>query len=224
MLEAVDRANLFVVPLDDRRRWYRYHHLFGDMLRAHLADEQPDAVPELHRRASAWYEHNGERRDAIHHAFAARDFSRAADLVELAWPALRNRREENVLRGWLAALPDEVLHGRPVLSNAYAGVFLTLGEIDAVDARLRDAERWLEFPDAHAAEAAGMVVVDHNEFRTLPGSVALHRAGHALARGDLAETARHAQRARDLALEDDHLSRGGATALLGLAAWATGDL
>ena len=219
MLEALERANLFVVPLDDRRRWYRYHHLFADMLRAHLADEQPDHVPELHRRASAWYEQHGERPEAIRHALAARDFSCAADLVELAWPDLRNRREEQVLRGWLAALPDEVLEGRPVLCNAYAGVLLTIGELDGVDARLRDAERWLD-----STEREAMIIVDHHEFRTLPGSVALHRAGYALARGDLAATATHARRALDLALEDEHLTRGGATALLGLAAWATGDL
>jgi LuxR family transcriptional regulator, maltose regulon positive regulatory protein len=224
MLEALERGNLFVVPLDDRRRWYRYHHLFGDVLRAHLSDERPDDVAELHRRASGWYEQNGERPEAIHHALAARDFGHAADLVELAWPALRNRREENVLRGWFAALPDELLRGRPVLSNAYAGVLLVSGEFEGVDARLRDAERWLEISERRAADAAGMVVVDEDEFRSLPGSVALHRAGHALARGDLAETAKHARRARALAVEKDHLSRGGATALLGLAAWATGDL
>src|SRR6185295_15057102 len=75
MLEALDRGNLFLVPLDDRRRWYRYHHLFSDMLRARLLDEQPGLVPELHRRASHWYEQNGELSQAIGHALAAADFS-----------------------------------------------------------------------------------------------------------------------------------------------------
>ena len=91
MLEALDRANLFLVALDDRRQWYRYHHLFGDVLRAHLANEQPDQVAELHRRASAWYEQNAERPEAIRHALSAGDFGHAADLVELEWPALRSR-------------------------------------------------------------------------------------------------------------------------------------
>src|SRR5207249_7104600 len=86
MLEALERANLFVVPLDDRRRWYRYHHLFADVLRARLLDEHPEYVPELHRRASAWYERNGESSDAIRHALVAKDFHRAADLIELAMP------------------------------------------------------------------------------------------------------------------------------------------
>ena len=99
MLEALDRANLFLVPLDDRRRWYRYHHLFADVLRAHLLDEQPDEVPELHRRASDWYEQNGDRSEAIRHALAGGDFDRAADLIELAVPALRaGRQEATVLR------------------------------------------------------------------------------------------------------------------------------
>ena len=89
MLEALDRGNLFLVPLDDRRQWYRYHHLFADVLQARLLDEQPEDVPELHRRASDWYEQNGERSEAIRHALAGEDFERAADLVELAIPALR---------------------------------------------------------------------------------------------------------------------------------------
>ena len=107
MLEALDRGNLFLVPLDDRRRWYRYHHLFADVLQARLLDEQPGQVPDLHRRASAWYEQNGEPSEAIGHALAAGDFERAADLVELAIPAMRRTRQEATVRGWLEALPDE---------------------------------------------------------------------------------------------------------------------
>ena len=149
MLEALDRANLFLVPLDDRRQWYRYHHLFGDVLRAHLANEQPDQVVELHRRASAWYEQNAERPEAIRHALSAGDFGHAADLVELEWPALARARQEVTLRGWLDALPDELLRCRPVLSNAYAGMLLSSGELEGVDQRLRDAERWLDTGRGH---------------------------------------------------------------------------
>ena len=84
MLEAVERGNLFVVPLDDERRWYRYHHLFADVLQARLLAEQPDRALTLHQRASAWYERSGSPADAIRHALTAQDFERASGLVELA--------------------------------------------------------------------------------------------------------------------------------------------
>ena len=87
MLEALDRDNLFLVPLDDQRRWYRYHHLFADMLQARLLDELPGEAPELHRRASAWHEQDGDTTAAIEHALAAGDVERAAGLVEAALPA-----------------------------------------------------------------------------------------------------------------------------------------
>ena len=144
MLEALDRGNLFLVPLDDRRRWYRYHHLFADVLQARLLDEQPGQVPDLHRRASAWYQQNGEQSVAIGHALAAEDFGRAADLIERAIPAMRKTRQEATVHGWLKALPDEVVRVRPMLSFAVAGALLTGGEPEEVEVRLRDAERWLE--------------------------------------------------------------------------------
>jgi len=105
MLAALDRRNLFLVPLDDRRRWYRYHQLFADVLQARLLDEQPGQVPDLHRRASAWYQQNGEPSAAIGHALAAGDFGRAADLVELAIPAMRRSRQEATVRGTLSRFP-----------------------------------------------------------------------------------------------------------------------
>ncbi|HLZ26240.1 MAG TPA: LuxR C-terminal-related transcriptional regulator [Chloroflexota bacterium] len=227
MLEALERANLFVVPLDDRRRWYRYHHLFADVLRARLVDEYPDDVPELHRRASAWYERNGEASQAIRHALAANDFPRAADLIERAMPALSRNRQEAVVLRWLAQLPDEVVRVRPVLSALYGGALLASGQLEGVEARLRDAEWWLNTPADTAETRAAlqrMVVVDEQEFRRLPGSIAVWRAGLAQVLGHVDETEAYARRALELVPEDDLLGRGGAAALLGLATWARGDL
>ena len=228
MLEALDRGNLFLVPLDDRRRWYRYHQLFADVLHARLLDEQPGQVPDLHRRASAWYQQNGEPSEAIRHALAAGDFERAADLVELAIPAMRRTRQEATVRGWLEVLPDEVVRVRPVLSVHFAGALLARGELEGVEGRLRDAERWL---DAAAGAGAGsqapaaeMVVVDDEEFRRLPAGIEVYRAALALARGDVPGTVRHARRALDLSPEEDHLCRASAAGFLGLASWASGDL
>ncbi len=220
MLETLDRGNLFLVPLDDRRQWYRYHHLFADVLRARLLDEQPGLVPELHRRASTWYEQNGERSEAVRHAMAGDDFERAAALVELAIPWTRQQRQEATLRRWLEALPDEVIRVRPVLSNAYAGSRLVRSEIDGVEARLRDVERWLD-PNERSPE---MVVVDEDQFRALPAAIAVHRAGLARLLGDVSATVSYAERALDLVGPDDHAGRGAAKALLGLAHWTKGDL
>jgi LuxR family maltose regulon positive regulatory protein len=229
-LEALERGNFFVVPLDDKRHWYRYHHLFAEVLHMHLMAEQPDQVSTLHRRASEWYEHNGSASDAIRHALAAEDFERAAYLIELVVPAIQRSRQEATVTvlAWLKALPDDLVHFRPVLSVDYAFALLGGGELEAVESRLQDAERWLDttadMRERSESPAAGMVVVDEEEFRRLPGMIAIYRAALALALGDMPETAKNARRALDLAPQDDHLIRGGATALLGLAYWASGDL
>ena len=227
-LAALERRNLFLVPLDDRRRWYRYHQLFADVLHARLLDEQPEEVPDLHRRASGWYEQNGEPSEAIRHALAAGDFERAADLVELAIPAMRRNRQEAAVRDWLELLPDDVVRVRPVLSVGFAGTLLSVGELEGVEGRLRDAERWLDtttgIGQGTQAPSAEMVVVDDEEFRRLPAEIELYRAAQALARGDGPGTVRHARRALDLSPEEDHLGRASAAALMGLASWASGDL
>jgi LuxR family transcriptional regulator, maltose regulon positive regulatory protein len=228
ILEELERMNLFLVPLDDTRQWYRYHHLFADVLAAHLRAEQPNLVATLHRRASAWYEQHDSAADAIRHALAAEDFARAADLLELAVPAMRRSRQEATLLGWLEALPDQLLQVRPVLSAVYAGALLASGKLQGVEARLLSAEQWLDTTADRRAQpdapAAAMVVVDEEAFRLLPGSIAVWRAGQALVLGDVAGTVTHARRALDLVPEDDHLGRGGAVALLGLAFWASGNL
>src|ERR1022692_4214457 len=228
MLEALDRGNLFLVPLDDRRRWYRYHHLFADVLQARLLDEQPGQVPDLHRRASVWYEQNGESSVAIGHALAAEDFERAADLVELAIPVMSKTRQEARVRGWLEVLPDEVVRVRPVLIVSFAGALLTGGELEGVEGRLRDAERWLDpatgLREGPQAPPAEMVVADEEEYGRLPGTIEMYRAGLALARSDMPSTVRHAQRALELAPDDDHLCRASAAGLLGLVHWGSGDL
>jgi LuxR family maltose regulon positive regulatory protein len=227
MLETLDRGNLFLVPLDDRRRWYRYHHLFADVLRARLLDERPGQVPELHRRASAWFQRSGEPAVAIDHALAAGDFGRAADLIERAIPVMRKTRQEGTVHSWLKALPDEVVRARPMLSFAVAGALLTGGEPGEVEARLRDAERWLTPAAAGTgspARAAEMVVADEDEYRRLPGAIELYRAALALIQGDVPGTVAHARRTLDLALAEDHGVRAGAAGFLGLAFWTSGDL
>jgi LuxR family transcriptional regulator, maltose regulon positive regulatory protein len=219
-LEDLDRGNLFVVPLDDRREWYRYHHLFADALRARLGAQDPGRALALHRAASRWYADRGLVEEAIRHALAGDDLGRAADLIEARLPHLRRLRQDRTVRGWLAALPDAVVRRRPVLSVQLAWVRLVEGDLDALEARLLDAERGLEAMSPDDKNAA----VGDDALRTLPAWIAIYRASAAQARGDVASTAEHARLALDLAEPEDHYARGGAAGFLGLAAWASGEL
>ena len=228
MLEALDRGNMFLVPLDDRRQWYRYHHLFADVLQARLLDEQPGQVADLHRRASAWYERSGEQSVAIGHSLAAGDFGQAADLVERALTAMSQTRQEATVRGWLELIPDEVIRVRPVLIVAVAWVLLSDGQFEGVDGRLRDAERWLDAAQGTGAGSpaapAEMVVVNEEEYRRLPGTIETYRAALALARGEPLDAVRHAQRALDLAPAGEHRLRASAAGMMAIAFWGSGDL
>jgi LuxR family maltose regulon positive regulatory protein len=120
MLDALERGNLFVIPLDDKRQWYRYHHLFAEVLQTRLMEEQPLQIASLHQRASLWYEQNGMPSEAIRHALAAQDFERAAGLIELAWSAMDINLQSATWLGWAKALPDALISTRPVLSVGYA--------------------------------------------------------------------------------------------------------
>ncbi len=131
------------------------------------------------------------------------------------------------MRGWLEVLPDELIRARPVLSVAYAWALLVSGELDGVQTRLDDAERRLgATPTARGPREAPStgIVVDEDEFRRLPGAIAVLRAACAQAVGDVAETMKHARRVLDVAADDDDLLRGSAAGFLGLAYWTSGDL
>lgn len=217
-LEALERGNLFVVPLDEQREWYRYHHLFADVLRARSMEEQPGLLPALHRRASEWYEQHGSPADAIHHALAAEDHERAAALIERAWPEMDGSFQSAAWMGWAKALPDEMARTRPVLLAGIAWSFLNDGELETGEARLREAERLL------GSTAGEVVYADEEQFRYLPSSIATARAYHAQALADMPGTVKYARQALALIPEEDDPRRGPAAALLGLAYWANGEL
>lgn len=240
-LETLERGNLFVVPLDGQRQWYRYHHLFAEVLQAHAREVQPAQVSILHLRASEWYEQNDSPADAIYHALAANDFARAAGLVELAWRAMDRSFQEATWLCWVKALPDELIRTRPVLSTGYAWALLDTGELEAAEPRLQDAERWLKTsveavakptaniserpePPTPAPNIAEMIVVDEKEFQSLPATIAAARAYLAQALGDLSAAEQYAQCALDLLPDDDHFYRGIPAVIMGLAYWSSGDL
>jgi LuxR family maltose regulon positive regulatory protein len=218
MLESLERRNLFLVPLDDQRRWYRYHHLFADVLRARLLAEQPDIVAELHRRASAWYDEAGRPVEAVRHALVAGDLDTAADLAEKALPALRRERQEGVLRAWTDDFPDEVLAHRPVLAVGLVGGLMASNDFTDVERRLGDLERTLARPESE------LVIHDQGELARLPAAVETYRAGLALVAGDPTGAIDHAELALQAADEEDDLTRSAAAGLGGLASWGMGDI
>ncbi|MEJ2889512.1 LuxR C-terminal-related transcriptional regulator [Actinomycetospora aeridis] len=226
MLATLERANLFLVPLDDRRRWYRYHHLFADVLRAHLAEERAASLPDLHRRASRWLAEAGDLVAAVDHALAGGHVDHAADLMERGTPAMRRERREAELGRWVRSLPDEVVRVRPVLAMAFVGALAQVSDFATVEQRLGDVEHAVR-PDGGAwpeEPPPGLVVVDEEGYRSIPAGLEVYRAALALRRGDLDAAAGHARDGLALAPASDDLVRAAAGALGGLASWARGDL
>jgi LuxR family transcriptional regulator, maltose regulon positive regulatory protein len=141
MLERLEHDNLFLIALDDERRWYRYHHLFADFLRSRLQRGQPERMRELHRRAAEWYEQNGWTSEAVRHALAAQEHDRAADLVEQVARKMWNRGEVMTLLGWLEELPEETRRRRPQLLLQNSAALLWVGRLDDVEPLVQEIER-----------------------------------------------------------------------------------
>lgn len=223
VLESLDRANLFVVSLDDHRVWYRYHHLFAEVLRSRLVADHPERVPQLHHAASSWYADHERPHDAVRHALASGDPDHAADVVQGVMPDLRReRRHDRLIRDWLTTLPDEVVRPRALLAAYRAWTRLVEGDLAGVDAWLAHAEAALSAHPPVPAEGASPAT--REELRTLPATIAVFRASAAQARGDTDASQEHARRALAQLGPDDHMARGGAAGFLGMAAWARGDL
>jgi ATP/maltotriose-dependent transcriptional regulator MalT len=218
MLEALDRANLFLVPLDGHRSWYRYHHLFGDVLHAHLLEERAGDLADLHRRAANWYAEAGQTEAAVRHALAGGDVERTADLVELNFRALGRERREDLIRRWAHELPDDVVRDRPVLAIALISGLMASNEFDGVDRRLDHVEQLLAKP------ARDLVVRDRDELPRMAASVKMYRAALSLIGGDPAGAVTRAKQAIEAAVDGDDLVTGAAAALSGLASWTTGDI
>jgi LuxR family maltose regulon positive regulatory protein len=227
MLEALERDNLFVVPLDDERRWYRYHHLFADALRARLAAAHADRVAVLHAAASRWLAEDGLLADAVRHAVASGDHEHAADLVELGVAELRRRRQNRTLRDWLVALPEDVVRRRPLLAMFAGWSRLYAGDVDGVEPWLDAAEAGLASPPPAISAPGPLAAAARDrdgELRTVPAMLEVYRAAVAQARGDVAGTVAHARRGLAVAGPEDHFPRGAAAGFVGLATWAAGDL
>jgi LuxR family maltose regulon positive regulatory protein len=212
ILVRLEQANLFLRPLDDERRWYRYHHLFVDLLRSRLQQAHPDLAPMLHGRAGQWYEQHGLITEAVRHALAAGDMERVARLVEEHALAMMGHGELATVTRWLDMLPDERVRARPWLSVARAWALLYLGQLATVEPLLRDAEN-----AARRLEGEGRA-------RHIEGHIAAIRAEAAYVWGDISRTAEHSREALARLPMGDSMARGFAAAHLAYASYRSGDL
>ena len=214
-LEEIHRSNLFLVPLDSRRQWYRYHHLFRDLLRSELAPSERALLPELHRRAAAWHKAEGSVDESIAHATSAGDFAEAADLIAENWGSfvIQLGQGETVAR-WLDRLPREV-----VLEDAR--LCFVRGWITLIFGRQHEVEEWLRAAEACPPPAAPLYTA---VFASLDSGIAELRAIQAVQSGDV-QKAIEAGR-RSLELEPDTASQGYAVAsiVLGASFYFAGDL
>jgi len=182
MLEELERANLFLVPLDEERRWWRYHHLFADLLRARLERERPAALPGLHHAAAAWHEEHGFADDAVRHAIAAGETGWAARLVERHVEALLRRSEGATLDRWLSALPVASIRARPRLCLAQAVAAIVGGRLEAIEPLLAAAERAFAASGDEPHEPS--VGRARSVLANVPAAIAFLRADLARWRGD----------------------------------------
>ena len=218
-LEDLERANLMVVPLDDERRWYRYHALFAEILRARLGALHPGAVADLHARASAWHEAQGDDDEAISHALRSGDVERVSRIVAEASGRHVNAGELGTVRRWLEALPPDVIRDHAQLSASYAWCLVLGGQTDGVAERLADAERALaDGRDGGPEMRPG-----------IPTQLAMLRSLLAGLEGDSATAIAQARRAGELVpagvpAQAAANLRGTATVLLALAHVRAGEL
>jgi len=210
VLEKIERENLFVVPLDTSRHWYRYHQLFGELLRTELRRTEPDLVADLDRRAATWFETEGLIDEAVRHLVAGGDIARSADLIAADWVNEFNGGGLSTVSSWLDLLPEETVLQDPRLSVARAWIALNVGQFD-------DAHMWIEAVEAGSAADT----VDHGSFGAQ--LVAL-REVHAFKTGDVAAALEAARLAITLDLGDASQARSAACSVYGSALYFSGNI
>ena len=223
LLEQVERAGLFLVPLDEVRGWWRYHHLFADLLRARLQQEQPGRVSGLHRNAAAWYAERGLADDAIRHAVAAGEMTWAARLIEQHYDELFYLHGEGAtIHRWLSALPEDLVRSRPRLLLTQAFLALISGRLEAVEPLLDAAQqayaRAAEEPFEPTVGRARSLLVN------VPALIALHRSFLAQLRGDADATVAFASQAMAEADEGEWRLSSTARGFLAVGEWLRGQL
>jgi LuxR family maltose regulon positive regulatory protein len=194
LLEQIEAANLFIVPLDQQRHWYRYHRLFADFLQARLQQDYPEnEVARLHQRASAWYEQHGLTTEAVSHALAAKDYTQAANLINGTALDMFRRSELVTLTRWLDALPEGQIRDHPRLNMVAAWAYLATGKVDQVIAHLGNIENKLGVKSDGAPESLALPP----DVRGALGEISLIRASMAFNPMDIQQVLQLSQQAND---------------------------
>ncbi len=225
MLEALERANLFLVPLDEVRGWWRYHQLFADLLRARLQRQDPERAVQLHRNAAAWHDKHGLADEAVRHALEAGDPAWAARLMERHLDALHWHSEVETLQRWRSALPADLVASRPRLLLADGRMALLTGRVDAVEASVDAAERaWAGAPEA--ADEVYDPSVGHGAaaFANIPAAIALERAYLSEFRGDAESSIAFASKLLAELHDGEWMLKSLAQERLAVADWLRGKL
>jgi len=222
MLEAVEAANLFLVPLDDVRGWWRYHQLFADLLRSRLQQEQPERVQRLHAAAARWLAAHDLHEDAIRHWVAAGELDRAGHLIEDQFDTRFRTGEQATIERWLSMLPAEVVRSRPrlCLARAYAALFTN--DLDRVDDTLAAAE--LAAPANDDASFHPSVGLEASLIANVSAAIALVGSMSARARGDLDATTSLAEAAMARVHPDERMQANASRQQLAITHWLGGRL
>ena len=206
-LEMLESANLFIIPLDEERRWYRYHHLFADLLRQRQKQTQAENIPALHIRASEWFNKEGANREAIKHSLAAKDYERAIELIEAIGVDILQQGNHTSVSGWINEIPEEIIIKHPYLCALHAWVLQLTGEVETSEARLTIVEQTLD---------SSFEQKDDNVDKTL-GLLNYRRAYSSFLSGEHEETISYAKNALDHLPESAILIRVHTVLFLGLA-------
>ena len=218
-LETLERNNLFVIALDSERHWYRYHHLFRDLLRQRLSQKYgKDEVAAMHLRASAWFEQNCEIGEAFQHAMSAADIERAARLLESSWLGMDENFQTAAWLGWANQIPERVKRFHPVLLTQIGWSYMDAGNAILSESSLRETEASLKRPRKE------LVIVEAEQFRTLPARIAFARAYNAQTQNRFGDVVKHVEMALDIIPYDDQYMQAQASSILSTAYWASGEL
>jgi LuxR family maltose regulon positive regulatory protein len=204
ILRDLEQANLFIVPLDNQRRWFRYHHLFAEFLRLRLHENEPEIIPELYRQAIDWFEQTGLLREALQYALQGKAYERAADLIETLAPEILSQDNHILVIQWCEALPAKLREQRPSLCAYLGGAYVVAGQIEAASQCFDTAE--VNFDRLNAED------VD-----TLRGYICAHRSYILIMQGEYALSIDYAQQALSLLPADETALRARTVAYLGAA-------